>query len=392
MKQRLLYISSIPLNESSGGSVVMFNHLKKRKDFEVLEINNQIIIEYKLNSYYGRIQDACWNRINRTRVRNWIEGFNQLDSCWRLPLQLEIKIKEFNPNLVMTVAHGNLFWLANKLAKKEKIPLISIYHDWWPTLVQQNWNLTNKCLTKIEERFRQLYHDSDCALCISEGMHQKLGDHRRNNAHILYPLTNYDLTSLNFINQTEHTDFKIVYSGKINHSYGKMLQQLIKVLPKNNSYNLRIYGNNSSDWSNEIREQAISQKILQPFIPLDQYVSTLAKASALLTVVSFDESVSQLMSTNFPSKLTTYAAFSKPLIVWAPAYSIAAQFVKKNDVALLIEDPNPEVLIQSINELANSPQWQQELIEKARKLHLDILNPNKIHGQFVRHITNLCTA
>lgn len=392
MKQRILYISSIPLTESSGGSIVMFNHLKKRKDFDVLEINNQTILQYQLNSYYGRIQNACWKRINRTRFNKWIESFNQLDSCWKIPRQLEITIEEFHPDLVMTVAHGNLFWLANKVAKKTKIPLVSIYHDWWPTLVKQNWNLTNKCLAKIERRFRQLYAESDCVLCVSEGMHKELGKHHANNAHVLYPLTNCDLTSLDVINRTKNSNFKIIYSGKINHSYGKMLQRLIKVLPTVNSFHLSVYGNNAYDWSSEIRNQAISQKILQSFIPLEQYVSTLASASALLTIVSFDNSVSQLMRTNFTSKLATYAAFSKPLIVWAPAYSPVAQFMRKNDVGLLVDDPDPQVLIESINLLAKSPQQQQELVEKARKIHLTILNPNKIHDQFVQHVTNLCSA
>lgn len=388
MTIRLLYLSSVPLRDETGGSVVMYHHLDEHNDFEVLEINN-LSLQSTKTSFLRRAVDTCFSRISRTRWHLWGHSYEQI---WRyrvLPRSVLKDIRLFAPDVVLTVAHGNLFWLARVTAKRLQLPLVSIYHDWWPMLLQQSYSLRPSDVDAISRRFHQLYSDSDGVLCISEGMRRSLGNHP--NSHILYPATSRQLKPILVKSATNPEDFRLLYSGNISASYGQKLRSLICTQPAESLVRLSVYGN-PYDWPEADRNAACKKGIIKPFIPPDSFSETLSRASALLTVISFDPEVSKLMSTNFPSKIATYAAFGKPLVVWAPPYSTAAQFVRQHDCGLLIEDPSPEAVWQVLSMLVTNARQQEYLAEQALRLHRDILNPDDIHQKFVQHIEAVCSS
>lgn len=373
-----------------GGSAIMFCHLKQHDDFEVLEINNSLFQEAE-SLFLHQVINALSARLSRTRWCHWTRGYNQLWRYRKLPHRLLKSVRQFNPDIVLTVAHGNLFWLAYRVAKQLRLPLVSIYHDWWPTLLQQNYSLAFSDSERINRRFQQLCVESDCALCISEGMRKALGD--RTNSHVLHPITGRELIPpRNVIDKSidlsEH--FRILYAGNVVASYGQKLRSLIRTQPACSSFELVIHGN-PHDWQEQDKNDAFKKGVLQPVIFASRFSEALSSASALLTVISFDADVAQLMSTNFPSKIATYAMFQKPLIVWAPSYSTAAKFVRQHDCALLIEDPNPHVVWQAITALSQDLPLQQKLIANVSRLHQDVLSPDKIHRAFVQHIEAVCT-
>ena len=385
-KKRVLYISSVPLEDKMGGAVVMYYHLKQRDDLEVLEINN-LSLQATECGLLRRTINAFWHRISRSRWHLKARRYEQLQRYQNLPNSLLEKARQFDPDIVLTVAHGNLFWLARNVAKTLRLPLASVYHDWWPTLLQQQCPLSLFDYERVAQRFQQLYHESDCVFCIAEGMREALGSHK--NAYVLYPATRCHLSLPTPSEMNKSERFSLLYAGNVVASYGQRLRSLIRSQPSERSLKLIVHGN-PHDWLPSDLASARQQDILKPFIDASAFAATLSKASALLTVISFDSKVAQLMSTNFPSKMATYALFGKPLIVWAPAYSTAAQLVRQYECGLLIKDPDPAAVWQAVLALSQDRAMQQRLAEKALQLYRDVLHSEEIHQTFVHCIQQEC--
>lgn len=365
----------------------MYHHLKQHDDFEVVEINNSSLQAVEV-SVLRRVINAFYRRISRTRWHRWAKGYEQLWRHQKLPQKLLKSVRQFKPDVVLTVAHGNLFWLAHKVARQLQIPLVSIYHDWWPMLLQQSYSLKVADAEEVSRRFQQLHAQSDRVLCISDGMRQALGCSP--NAYVLYPTASAQLESVTQVARPDER-FSVLYSGNVAASYGKKLRSLIHTRPADNPIQLVIHGN-PYDWPEAVVNSARQQGIVQPFVASSHFSQTLSQASAFLAVVSFDPAVAQLMSTNFPSKIATYAVFGKPLIVWAPAYSTAAQLVRQHECGLLVEDADPNVFWQAVLALSQDPAQQQQFAEKALRLHKEVLHPDVVHQTFVQHIQAVCDA
>jgi glycosyltransferase involved in cell wall biosynthesis len=391
-KKRILYFSSISLNPTIGGYLVMYHHLVAKNDFEVLEINNQVIEEHEKKSPFFRFLNPLINRLRRTRLNRLFLVYDFLFRYKFLPTSLTDKIKLFAPDVVLTVAHGNLFWPAIRVSEKFKIPLVSVYHDWWPVLAQQYIKLGDRSIQRIQDQFRELYTKSHCAFCVCEGMRAELGNH--SNSHVLFPMSaeiedQIDSLPITPKIDNQHTPFLLCYSGNISSGYGNLLRRLIVGLKNHQSIDIRLYGN-AQTWPSADQEDASKTGILHPFIPsFKDFIPLLNQASALLTVMSFEEEPEIFRRTSFPSKITVYTAFAKPLVFWAPKESSVAQFVKQYDAGLLVEDPETDAIINALETLEKSPEMQDKFAYQARQLYENIFHPDRIHLQFVQQISAL---
>ena len=57
-------------------------------------------------------------------------------------------------------------------------------------------------------------------------------------------------------------------------------------------------------------------------------------ADAFLITQTFEEKDRRLMQTNFPSKLTEFAKFEKPLILWGPEYASGPKWGRETGLGL----------------------------------------------------------
>ena len=125
---RILLLSSIQHANTFGGPVLLYRHLVERKDFKVLCIGPKEAIAIR----EPRFLRSVIERVARTRFNQYIKNYEQLYRFRNLNRKLKAQVDSFSPQAVLTVAHGPLFLLAQKTAKAREIPLISIFHDWWP--------------------------------------------------------------------------------------------------------------------------------------------------------------------------------------------------------------------------------------------------------------------
>lgn len=395
---KILLISSVLPKDTTGGEVVLFRHLYQLSEVSVAIAKPcckqmptdtsdcllaEDIIEVKPN--------PILHRLNTTRFSRWAHDirqcFNTFDNCHKI----EDYIQDNKPDLILTVAHGELWWVAQQISHKFNIPLVTFFHDWWPdSAYVHNW-----ARKIIARRFQRLYQKSSLAFCVSEGMQQALGKH--SNAQIWPPIPDLKQAMIyrecgvesasNITSKEVAIDgkFQVVYAGNLSDIYGSMVQSLCRAYKEINEFQLTLFGL-QPDWSDSLREEVKKQGIYGGFLPRDLLKNQLTKANTLLVAMSFEEQDKKRMETSFPSKLVDYCQFGKPIIIWGPEYCSAVCWGREHQSALLVTSPLAQDLVNAIKELANNREEQQRLGHKALAMAQGMFNPENIQQQFLESL------
>lgn len=377
---KILLISSVLPRYTIGGEMLLYRHLSLAGLHLVIATDNA---EGLLAKDLVEIRVApLLNRLTTTRLSRGVHDIRQCFKNFYNCNQLLDYIQYNSPDLILTVAHGELCWLAHKISRMFNIPLVTFFHDWWPDLAYvHDW-----ARKIIEIRFKALYQYSKLALCISEGMRQALGIHP--NAQILLPIPEQSVIENPKYRAAVGRKFKIIYTGIISGIYSSMLQSLCTSLPKITELQFKLFGP-QPDWSDLFLQKVKVQEIYAGFISRDLLSDELSQADALLVVMSFEQSAKKRMETSFPSKLVDYCQFGKPIIIWGPNYCSAVQWGRHYESALVVTSPSAKDLVEAIKELAHKPLEQKRLGDKASEMAQGMFNPEKIQQQFIESIQQI---
>ncbi len=375
---RILLISSALPRDTTAGEVVLYRHFSRFPEMSLaiatdrgqgLLVEN--ILEIKAN--------YLLNRLTRTRFSRWTHDICQCLHPFFNYKILRDYIKNHQPNLIVTVAEGIHWIAAQKMSQEFNIPLVTIFHDWWPDLAAIHpW-----AKETLERRFQQLYQQSRLAFCVSEGMQQLLGNHP--NVQILYPIPDQLTLEQKNITLSNEKKFKLVYAGSISGIYAPMMQGLCAALQEVQGLQLKLFGRQPT-WSDTLLQQLNEQDIYGGFLPRDLLRQELSTASALLVTISFEEKNRRWAQTSFPSKLVEYCQYNKPLIIWGPDYCSAVRWARKHQSALVVTSPSAQDLVKASQELATQLEEQTRLKNRALEMGQGMFNPEKIQKQFVNSL------
>ena len=174
---RVIVISSVRPAPTSAGEVILYRHLAESPGLQLDTHGAEPAV-----SGLRAIGTQLLRRLNRTRFHRFAQDYRAWrDGRW-LEKYLPKTIASELPTLVLTVAQGDAFGAARRFARRHHLPLVSIFHDWWPDMpaLHPRWRAV------LEHRFRELYELSDLAFCVSEGMKSAFGANPR--ARVLYPI------------------------------------------------------------------------------------------------------------------------------------------------------------------------------------------------------------
>ncbi|WP_414551116.1 glycosyltransferase [Anabaena sp. CCY 0017] len=386
---KIIVISSVSPQPTSAGQVVLYRHLNQVDGWAVSIVPNPDDSKtYKWPTKFIK-------RLKYTRFHRWSHDLEVIDygSNWD-SVMLNYFQKPFNcqtddKTIVLTVAHGDGCWAAQKFAQRYQLPLVSIFHDWWPDIPSVHQPLRQV----LKKRFQQLYQQSNLALCVSQGMKNALGSHP--NSTVLFPIPAMLKEELTVRNQIANNEFlsplRVIYSGNL-YEYGAILAQLLQVTKENPKVHVQVRGSNPN-WPADFRSEMRDRGLWLDFAPREELNQWLAAADVFLVTMSFDPALRRRMETSFPSKLTEYAQFGKPLVIWGPDYCSAIHWGRKGDRALCVTDKNPLVMVSALEKLKNSPEQQKCYAQQAKITALTEFKPHIIQNQFLERIENLlCTA
>jgi glycosyltransferase involved in cell wall biosynthesis len=375
---RILFISSALPRDTTAGEVVLYRHFSHLPELSLAIASDNLeglLAENLLELKANRILD----RLTRTRLSLWIHDLCQCLHPFFNYKIIRDYIKNHQVDLIVTVAEGIHWIAAQKISQEFNIPLVTIFHDWWPDLASIHpW-----AKEALERRFKQIYKQSALAFCVSEGMQKLLGNHP--NVQILYPISDELAIAEKPMNVSTKEYFKLVYAGSMTAIYAPMLQELCTSLAAIPELQLKLFGHPPT-WPQDFIHQLNEQNMYGGFIPRDLLRKELSTANALLVTIPFCKQRRRFAETSFPSKLIEYCQFQRPIIIWGPEYCSAVRWGRKYQSALVVTSPLAQDLVKAIKELVTQPEEQTLLANRALEVAKRMFNPEKIQQQFINSL------
>jgi glycosyltransferase involved in cell wall biosynthesis len=382
-KLRVLLMTLEPPELHTGVRIILHRHLVQDPPFDLKVIVNRGAAT-ETATVDLLLEFPPWlDRLRRTRLNPWVKDFENL--VWPyLPNRAVWKVaEEFRPDVVLTIADHNLSYLAERVARRLKVPLAVMFLDWFPVMKGRFGHRWTQGL--MSRRFRNLYKRCDLAFCTSDGMQQVLGPHA--NSHVIYPIGGKHKVTERRRDGSEGK-FRLVYVGSVENFYGRMHCALIEQLKQHQDLELRI-GGPQADWPREILEDAKRRGIYLGFVPPERAAQELADADALLVVMSFEKEHELFMRTSFTTKFLDYAAFGKPIILWGPDYCTPSMLARREDRALVVSDPSPSKVVDALVAFRSIPELLEKYSAAAQRLHSTVFSPERLQSVFTEQIEKL---
>lgn len=377
-KPEIIVISSVFPLQTSAGELVLYRHLSGLLDWTVRIIPHPY--DAKSLSYTVKLL----KRLERTRFNRLVNDLAVIANGRSWHKSRELTKLRNSRTVVLTVAHGDGCWAALRFAKNHSLPLVTIFHDWWPDCPRVHCPFRKL----LEHRFRKLYRESTVALCVSQAMKEHLGDHP--NSVVLYPIPasiEKDSSSSGLVTQYSDETIKVGYSGGL-YDYGPMLADLLRATKDHPHINLKVRGKRPN-WPAKFQAEMKDRGLWLDFAPRQELESWLHSMDVLLVAMSFEPAMRRRMETSFSSKLLEYVQFGKPILIWGPEHCSAVAWAKQGDKALSVTDKSADAVIANLCQLRQFPEKVQYYAARSRNSALDDFSPINIQRQFVSTIHSL---
>ena len=375
-KIRVILISSLTPDIRSAGSIILRRHLVDDPHIDLQAIKTEPrkwTLRGMLRRVLGRIAQTKLRPFSQDVMALWRGGWIDAE----LPAPEDVGM----PTVVMTVAHHEGCYAAMRYAKRHHLPLITIFHDWWPDIPPVHGPFKSI----LERSFRQLYEESSLALCVSPKMKEKLGPHR--NAKVLFPIPAEASSDKGSPDSNISAPYRVLYAGNL-REYGPMLMKALEAIKDHPHIRLEVRGNSAS-WPEGIRKEMSDRGLLLPFASRDELDSWLRSADAFLITQNFEDKDALLMQTNFPSKLTEFAKYEKPLILWGPEYASGPKWGEETGLGLVVDEEDPLQLKRTLEQLFEDKELFQRFSRAAREAAAGCFSPKLIQAEFMGYLNDL---
>jgi glycosyltransferase involved in cell wall biosynthesis len=358
---RILVVSSVRPEPTSAGEITLHRHLVGCPDLSV-----RIVEPHREGGLVARLKT--------TRFHKMANGWEILRNAKQWDKSVDEYVRQARPDAIITVGHGDGCWSAARLAIRYNLPLVTFFHDWWPDMISVHPPFQKL----LEKRFRELYHQSRLALCVSEGMCAQLGTH--SGAQVLYPIP----AKINSLppSPKPHDRFRLFYHGNL-YDYGPMVAYALTEMKHHPQVRLEVRGGNPQ-WPQAFRQEMERAGLWHDYAPRAELDEWLGSADAFLVPMVFEPALRRRMETSFPSKMLEMAQMGKPLIIWGPEYCSAVQWARQGTRALCVTDSDPAALREALEALRSSPAEQQRLAAAAQHAAQTDFNPDEIQAQFMK--------
>ncbi len=338
----VIVISSVRPEKSTAAAVTLHRHLVNRRGIQL----HVLPAEYH-EIVHGSFHSKIIPRLMRTSARRWAGDIDYLMHT-TLPLEKRMVAPPARARtVVLTLAYRSGCWVAQRYARRHRLPLIVRFDDWWPDIAEIH-TLVRK---QLERRFLELHRSADLSLCISEGMLKALGPHR--NARVILPIPDAEPIRPS---QCEDSagEFRVGYSG--------------------NMFDIH-----------EMRHR----HLLHDFEPGTGFDDWLGSFDAYLVVMFFDAVQRRRAETCFATKLVDYSRAGRPVVIWAPESSAVVQWAKKSGAALCVTDPDARALLASVADLKKDRALQLELGARIRRAYETEFSPVGLQQQFLEALNSV---
>ena len=371
----VILISSVRPENSFSAAVLMHRHLVNRSGIRlhILPAEYHEIVQ-------GRFHSKIVPRLMRTPARRWAGDVDYLMHT-TLPLEKRLPAPPRAARIVvLTLAYRSGCWVAERYARRHRLPLIVRFDDWLPDIAEVHKPVRKQ----LEQRFLELYRSADLSLCPGEGMLKALGPHR--NARVIFPIPDAKPIAPSTSNDSAD-EFRVAYSGNM-FDYSDMLSDLAQLALKQTDIRIEFRGR--PHWPQALGDEMRRRHLLHDYIEAGAgFDDWLGSFHAYLVAMFFDAAQRRRTETCFATKLTEYSRTGRPVVIWAPETSDVVQWAKKSGAALCVTDPDPRALLSSLAHLKRDRALQLELGARMRRAYETEFSPARLQQQFLEALNSV---
>ena len=384
MSRKLLVASSVLPTKSGGGELVLRRHLMgldpARWVVDLVTVGESS--EHPMEWPCHRVSRfPLPERLRSTRLGPWL---NDQVFSGRLVSRSSLSrlVDKLRPDVILTVAHGELAPLAVWMSHARGIPLVTLFHDWWPDMV----SCTYQGRPRIADHFAELGRVSDAALCVCQGMALELGAECR--TEVLYPIPALRgiPRSRPALGRSDCGPLRFAYSGSLAGVYGKMVADLAAVLFCESQVDFRFCGPSNGDprWA--------AAPCYEGMLPGDEFMTFIGSQDLLLVTMSFEGCDQRRARTSFPSKLVEYCQTGLPILIWGPESCSAVRWARQSNAAEVVTDAYPQAVAEALKRLHSNRGRLDELGRRSAYSAEKEFHPSQIQKQFEASLTAVVSS
>lgn len=364
---RLLYVGDVPVEQTVAGSVFFYRLLQSYPAAKLHIVENQDHGSRESD----RLPQVTYQTLS-VGQRRWLNsraagvyGLYLIQRAQARQALLARKVATFQPEAIVTVAHGTLWLTAASLAKTLHLPLHLVLHDDW--LLSRSAHIPAVMRPWAAQQFASVYRQATTCWCISAEMEAAYQATYGRSGQVLLPIRSPDLprhTAPPPI--SEQASLTFAYAGSLHvPDYRAALLTLADLLlPLGCS--LHIYTPISdAQWNKFGFNHPVIQR--RPFVAPHEFIDTLRQnADVLFAPLSFDQRPHETRL-SFPSKLADYTAVGLPILMCGAADSPGIQWAKQHkNVACVVDQSSTHALKDAVEHLIQNPgdryQWAQQAL------------------------------
>jgi glycosyltransferase involved in cell wall biosynthesis len=371
----VILISSVRPDKSTAAGLTLHRHLVNRNGIRL----HILPAEYH-EIAHGRFHSKIVPRLMRSSARRWA---GDIDYLMHTTLPLETRLAappDRARTVVLTLAYRSGCWVAQRYARRHRLPLIVRFDDWWPDIA----GVHNPARKQLKQRFLELHRSADLSLCISEGMLKALGPHR--NARVIFPIPDAEPIGSSKANDSED-EFRVGYTGNM-FDYSDILSDLAQLALK--QADIRIEFRGRPRWPQALADEMRHRHLLHDFIEAGAgFDDWLGSFHAFLVAMFFDVAQRRRTETCFATKLVEYSRAGRPVVIWAPETSAVVQWAKRSGAALCVTDPDARALLSTLASLKRNSGLQLELAARMRRAYETEFSPARLQQQFLEALNSV---
>src|SRR5579871_278430 len=114
-------------------------------------------------------------------------------------------------------------------------------------------------------------------------------------------------------------------------------------------------------------ELGLPKSFIQPrFLSRDALIQAQRQADLLYLPLAFESDAPRMIEHNMPTKAMEYLVSGRPILVHAPGESYLADLARREGFALVVDQPDAQVLASALQRLLQDRPQQEELVANAR--------------------------
>jgi glycosyltransferase involved in cell wall biosynthesis len=389
---RILYIGDVPVESTTGGEMLLYKLLEQHEPRDLLIVQAKAFKEvYEISKNATlpgvRYETFQYPRLYGARIA-FTHYLNNLVSFWltaRWKRKISIILKEFKPDIILSVGHNFLWHRAYQLSVEHNIPFYIICHD------ELKGTISSKALaSSMERHFHRAYSNSKGAFCVSDYMVEEYEKRYGKRGEVLFPIGVDDLKlldQLSNIAKEPSPGLNIGYAGSLWNDYADNLIALAHALAPIGG-RVVAYANRDLKF---LRSRGLTTDNVEvnSFIPVRELLVALKqRCDVLYLPMDFNEIHRPNISIAFPSKTGDYAALGLPILVHAPAYASIVRWAESNNekqFAEIVTSLDSKSISAALQALTSS-QHRSVLGANALAIWHSTFDPEIVRSKFYRAI------